>query len=112
MRRPISARDIEEIFICFGSVLEHCGKFFEGDRLAEERCLTFVVVDKRGWRDEHGAWIRDIGAWDPLAPHLAAAYRLAGQSAQRQSWGPTPPARSMLAQLAAVSSQSGGDDQS
>jgi hypothetical protein len=57
------------------------------------------------WRDEDGAWIRDIGAWDPLPPHLAATYRVAGRSAQHAFWGPAPPARSMLAQLAAASSR-------
>ena len=54
------------------------------------------------WRDSDGAWIRDVGAWDPLTPHLAAAYRTAGKTAQRQFWGPTPAERSMLAQLAQV----------
>jgi hypothetical protein len=54
------------------------------------------------WRDGDGAWIRDVGAWDPLTPHLAAAYRTAGKTAQRQFWGPTPAERSMLAQLAQV----------
>ena len=57
------------------------------------------------WRDEAGAWIRDVGAWDPLAPHLAATYRLAGRAAQHAFWGPTPPKRSMLAQLAQVSAR-------
>ena len=52
------------------------------------------------WRDDGGAWIRDIGAWDPLARHLSAAYRAAGRVAQRQFWGPEPAERSMLAQLA------------
>ena len=52
------------------------------------------------WRDERGGWIRDVGAWDPLPPHLDAAYRAAGREAQHQFWGPAPAARSMLAQLA------------
>lgn len=52
------------------------------------------------WRDRQGAWIRDVGAWDPLSPHLAAAYHAAGKTAQRMFWGPDPPERSMLAQLA------------
>ena len=38
------------------------------------------------WRDNEGAWIRDVGAWDPLTPHLAAAYHTAGKAAQRQFW--------------------------
>ncbi len=54
------------------------------------------------WRDNQGAWIRDVGAWDPLTPPLAAAYRTAGKAAQRQFWGPAPAERSMLAQLAQV----------
>ena len=57
------------------------------------------------WRDPTGAWIRDVGAWDPLAAHLAATYRLAGRAAQHAFWGPTPPERSMLAQLAQVSAR-------
>lgn len=52
------------------------------------------------WSQGARAWIRDIGAWDPLPAHLAAAYRAAGRTAQREFWGPTPPERSMLAQLA------------
>jgi hypothetical protein len=52
------------------------------------------------WRDGEGAWIRDVGAWDPLTPHLAAAYHAAGKVAQRQFWGAEPAERSMLAQLA------------
>ena len=62
------------------------------------------------WQDAHGAWIRDIGAWDPLPRHLATTYRVAGRAAQRAFWGPAHPARSMLAQLAAVrgDARSGG----
>ncbi len=66
------------------------------------RALSHLLV----WRDAHGAWIRDIGAWDPLPPHLAATYRVSGRAAQHAFWGPVTPARSMLAQLAAVSSES------
>jgi hypothetical protein len=54
------------------------------------------------WRDHEGAWIRDVGAWDPLTPHLAAAYRTAGKTSQQEFWGPAPAERSMLAQLAQV----------
>ena len=57
------------------------------------------------WRDEKGAWIRDVGAWDPLPPHLAAAYRARGREAQQQFWGPGPQDRSMLAQLALVTAE-------
>jgi hypothetical protein len=62
------------------------------------RALSQLLV----WRDSDGAWIRDVGAWDPLPPHLAAAYRSAGREAQQQFWGPAPEERSMLAQLARV----------
>jgi hypothetical protein len=54
------------------------------------------------WRDDDGGWIRDIGAWDPLPPHLAAAYAAAGREAQHEFWGPEPASHSMLAQLAAI----------
>ena len=63
------------------------------------RALSQLLV----WRDGEGSWIRDIGAWDQLPLHLAATYRAAGKAAQRDFWGPTPEARSMLAQLALVS---------
>lgn len=48
--------------------------------------------------------VRDVGVWDPLPPHLAAPYRLAGRAAQHAFWGPDDPERSMLAQLARVTS--------
>lgn len=57
------------------------------------------------WRDNKGSWIRDVGAWDPLAPHLAAAYAASGKKAQHEFWGPEPPEKSMLAQLALVTGQ-------
>lgn len=59
------------------------------------------------WRDDVGTWVRDVGAWDPLTMHLAAAYAAAGRAAQHQFWGPAPASRSMLAQLALVSCASG-----
>ena len=62
------------------------------------RALSQLLV----WRDAGGVWIRDVGAWDPLPPHLAAAYRAAGRAAQQEFWGPAPAERSMLAQLALV----------
>ena len=64
------------------------------------RALSHLLV----WRDAEGAWIRDVGAWDRLPPHLAATYAAAGRAAQQRFWGPEPPERSMLAQLALVSS--------
>jgi hypothetical protein len=60
------------------------------------RGLSHLLV----WRDSKGAWIRDVGVWDPLPPHLAATYAAVGRTAQQEFWGPTPPERSMLAQLA------------
>ena len=62
------------------------------------RALSNLLV----WRDGDGTWIRDVGAWDPHPPHVAAAYRTAGREAQQQFWGPEPEERSMLAQLARV----------
>ena len=58
---------------------------------------NLLVFEARG-----GAFIRDIGTWDPLPPHLAAPYALAGKAAQKAFWEPDPPAMSMLAQLARV----------
>lgn len=46
------------------------------------------------------AWIRDVGSWDPLPPHLAIPYRLGGAQAQDQFWGGGEPERSMLHQFA------------
>jgi hypothetical protein len=63
------------------------------------RGLSHLLV----WRDADGAWIRDVGAWDPLPLHLAATYATAGRAAQHAFWGPGPAPRSMLAQLALVS---------
>lgn len=62
------------------------------------RALSHLLI----WGDSRGTWIRDVGAWDPLPMHLAAAYAAAGKAAQQQFWGPEPPDRSMLAQLAKV----------
>ncbi|MCW2998022.1 MAG: hypothetical protein JWN65_1571 [Solirubrobacterales bacterium] len=59
------------------------------------------------WRDPRGAWIRNVGAWDPLPLHLAAAYAAAGREAQRDFWSPGPPDRSMLVQLSVVSAGRG-----
>ena len=54
------------------------------------------------WRDDEGAWIRDVGCWDPMPAHIAASYKAAGRVAQKRFWGPEPADRSMLAQLATV----------
>ncbi len=55
------------------------------------------------WEDEHGAWLRDVGSWDPLPVELAAPYRFAGEAAQHAFWGPDKPDQSMLVQLARAS---------
>lgn len=39
------------------------------------------------WRDAGGAWIRDIGAWDPMPLHVAATYKAAGRTAQKRFLG-------------------------
>lgn len=53
------------------------------------------------YEDGDGAWMRDVGVWDPLPWHLAGAYHLAGRAAQQAFWGPEPRKASMLAQIAA-----------
>jgi hypothetical protein len=50
------------------------------------------------------AFIRDVGCWDSLPAHLAAAYAGAGREAQATFWGPEPEELSVLAQLARVTS--------
>jgi hypothetical protein len=62
------------------------------------RAISNLLVFEAGG----GAFIRDIGTWDPLPAHLAAPYALAGRAAQKAFWEPDPPALSMLAQLALV----------
>jgi hypothetical protein len=56
------------------------------------------------FRHAGDTFIRDIGYWDPLAPHLAAAYASAGRAAQAAFWGTEPEELSVLAQLARVTS--------
>ena len=62
------------------------------------RAISNLLV----FRDAGGAWIRDVGCWDRLSAHLAAAYAAAGRDAQAAFWGPEPEDMSMLAQLARV----------
>ena len=52
------------------------------------------------WEEDDGAFIRDVGEWDPLPPHLAVPFRLAGRAAQVAFWGGGEPEASMLHQLA------------
>ena len=57
------------------------------------------------YEHDGAGFIRDVGCWDPLPAHLAAAYATAGRDAQAAFWGPEPAELSMLAQLARVSSR-------
>ncbi|MDX6642674.1 MAG: hypothetical protein QOD76_636 [Solirubrobacteraceae bacterium] len=50
------------------------------------------------------AFVRDVGSWDPLPLHLAAAYAAGGHDAQVAFWGSEDPEAGMLAQLALVTS--------
>jgi hypothetical protein len=54
------------------------------------------------YEDANGAWIRDVGEWDPLPWYLAGSYALAGRRAQAAFWAPEPAETSMLAQIAAL----------
>lgn len=90
--RPLLPADAEPLALVI--LTTHEGHFLG-------RALSHLLV----WRDSDGAWIRDAGAWDPLPPHLAAAYAAAGRAAQHDFWGPARPERSMLAQLALAGSR-------
>ncbi len=62
------------------------------------RAVSRLVV----FRDAAGAWVRDVGSWDPLPWHLAGAYALEGRRAQAAFWAPGPQHESMLAGVAAA----------
>jgi len=62
------------------------------------RAISNLLVYEAGG----GAFIRDVGTWDPLPAHLAAPYAVAGKAAQKAFWEPDPAELSMLAQLARV----------
>jgi hypothetical protein len=64
------------------------------------RGISHLLVFETGG----AAFVRDVGCWDPLPPHLAAAYAAGGHASQVAFWGPEPADASMLAQLALVSS--------
>lgn len=68
------------------------------------RAISRLLLYADGGR----AYVRDVGSWDPLPPHLAAAYAAGGRGAQEAFWGPADPEASMLVQLALVSSQAAG----
>jgi hypothetical protein len=50
-------------------------------------------------------WLRDVGSWDPLAPHLFVGYQLGGKRAQKKMWGEGTAAESLLHQAALVSAE-------
>jgi hypothetical protein len=54
---------------------------------------------------QHGKaeWLRDVGSWDPLPPHLQVGYHLGGKVAQHKMWGEGGPEESLLHQVALVS---------
>ena len=60
------------------------------------RAISSLLIFEQGGR----AFIRDIGSWDPVPPHLAIPYRLGGHAAQVRFWGEGRPEESMLHQIA------------
>jgi hypothetical protein len=53
------------------------------------------------YHDNGKTWVRAAGTWDPMARHVAGAYKLAGHDAQHAFWGQdNHVAQSMLHQLA------------
>ncbi len=60
------------------------------------RAISRLLV----FEDDTGAAVCDVGSWDPMPPHLALGYRVAGARAQAAFWGDGPEALSMLRQLA------------
>ncbi len=71
------------------------------EELVEEYC--FRPGQSLTLRRTDGAWLRDVGSWDPLPWYLAASYATVGRAAQHAFWGPDAPDESMLAQLGIVS---------
>jgi hypothetical protein len=49
---------------------------------------------------EGRAFLRDVGSWDPMPPHLALPYKLKGEAAQWAFWGGARPEQSLLHQVA------------
>lgn len=60
------------------------------------RAISRLLIFEQGG----DAFIRDIGSWDPMPPHLAVPYRLGGHAAQVRFWGEGRPDESMLHQIA------------
>jgi len=63
------------------------------------RAISRIVV----YADAAGAWVRDVGSWDPLPWYLAQAYAVAGRQAQAAFWSAGPEEASMLARVARLS---------
>jgi len=62
------------------------------------RAISHLLI----YEHDGATFIRDVGCWDPLPPHLAVVYETVGKDAQVAFWGPEPAEASMLAQLARV----------
>ena len=60
------------------------------------RAISRLIV----FEDDTGAYLRDVGCWEPLPWYLAGPYAVAGRRAQAAFWGPEPVEGSMLAQIA------------
>jgi hypothetical protein len=78
--------------VAFVELATHRGHFLG-------RAISRLLI----FEHDGGAFIRDIGCWDPLPRHLAKMYETAGKEAQAAFWGREPRDMSMLAQLAQVS---------
>jgi hypothetical protein len=77
--------------IAFVELTTHQGHFMG-------RGVSRLIVFAKDGR----AYVRDVGSWDPLPPHLALAYAAGGHSAQVAFWGADDVEGGMLAQLALV----------
>jgi hypothetical protein len=60
------------------------------------RAISRLLIFEQAGR----AFLRDIGSWDPMPPHLAIPYRVAGHEAQVRFWGEGSPDQSMPHQIA------------
>jgi hypothetical protein len=93
---PVALPDLDAEPVALIELTSHRGHFLG-------RARSHLLVFTRGGQ----GYIRDVGCWDRLPPHLAAAYAGAGREAQAAFWGPEPEETSMLAQLARVTSTAG-----
>jgi len=65
------------------------------------RAISRLVLFER----DGAEWLRDVGSWDPLPPHLFVGYQLGGKRAQSKIWGEGTAAESLLHQVALVSAE-------